>query len=269
MKLKLEDLESLNIAHQKRLSKAKVSDSVDIEVLLHERDQFANKNANMTNYILATHKKSSKDIEEKNEALQDLSRTVARYETHIIKLEEAVSCEKDTSRHLREQLTDNIGRQNLAKKRIEILQGELLSAKNASEISNDLQMLQTKTNSELVKCVDEMEQLMCVSKQLVKGEEPNIFKLIGVHSSAMRAHGASHSRSLFPWSENVANNPDQTKDNSSQRGLIPTNDDNIKRLRDILQSIEKIRKQVSELREILSDRYAESIADNVSNCSTQ
>ena len=50
---------------------------------------------------------------------------------------------------------------------------------------------------------------------------------------------------------------------------MPTNDDRIKELRDILKSIEKIRMQVSELRELLSERYAESIADNVSNCSTQ
>ena len=48
-----------------------------------------------------------------------------------------------------------------------------------------------------------------------------------------------------------------------------TSDDQIKELKNTLKSIDKMRSQVVELREQLSERYAESIADNVSNCTTQ
>ena len=48
-----------------------------------------------------------------------------------------------------------------------------------------------------------------------------------------------------------------------------TSDNGIQELRNILKSIENIRMQVAELRENLSERYAESIAQNVSNCTTQ
>ena len=48
-----------------------------------------------------------------------------------------------------------------------------------------------------------------------------------------------------------------------------TDEDRLKELRDVLKSIEKIHSDVSELRELLSEKYAESIADNVTNCITQ
>ena len=48
-----------------------------------------------------------------------------------------------------------------------------------------------------------------------------------------------------------------------------TSDDGIQELRYILKSIENIRNEVANLRESLSERYAESIAENVSNCTTQ
>merc|ERR1712061_703843 len=40
LQLKLTGLETLNISHEKRLQKVKNSDSVDLEVLLHERDKY-------------------------------------------------------------------------------------------------------------------------------------------------------------------------------------------------------------------------------------
>ena len=46
-------------------------------------------------------------------------------------------------------------------------------------------------------------------------------------------------------------------------------EDRIKELKNTLKSIDIIRSEVVELREHLSERYAESIADNVSNCTTQ
>ena len=48
-----------------------------------------------------------------------------------------------------------------------------------------------------------------------------------------------------------------------------TDEDRIKEQRDVLKSVENIRKDVSELREILSEKYAESIADNITNCAMQ
>ena len=48
-----------------------------------------------------------------------------------------------------------------------------------------------------------------------------------------------------------------------------TSEDRIKELKTTLKSIENIRIEVVELREHLSERYAESIANNVSNCTTQ
>ena len=57
--------------------------------------------------------------------------------------------------------------------------------------------------------------------------------------------------------------------NSLQLGKVQTDDDRIKELRDILKSIGNIRKDVSELREILSEKYAESVADNITNCAMQ
>ena len=50
---------------------------------------------------------------------------------------------------------------------------------------------------------------------------------------------------------------------------LVTSDDRIQGLQNILKSIENIRKQVANLREDLSEKYAESIAENVSNCTTQ
>ena len=46
-------------------------------------------------------------------------------------------------------------------------------------------------------------------------------------------------------------------------------DDRIKEVRSILISVEGIRKEVDELREYLSEKYAESVAESVSNCTTQ
>ena len=46
-------------------------------------------------------------------------------------------------------------------------------------------------------------------------------------------------------------------------------DDRIKEVRSILISVEDIRKEVGELREYLSEKYAESVAESVSNCTTQ
>ena len=46
-------------------------------------------------------------------------------------------------------------------------------------------------------------------------------------------------------------------------------DDRIKEVRSILLSVEDIRNEVGELREYLSEKYAESVAESVSNCTTQ
>merc|ERR550525_759443 len=153
--------------------------------------------------------------------------------------------------NLRRQLTTNIGRQSAARKRIESLGEELLSAKHACEISEDVQLLQTKTHLEMVKCVDEMKQLMCVSKQMVNGEDLDVSMLLGIHSSGINRQETLPSLIHFSSSKMVTNT-DQTIGNS-QRPLMSTNEDRIKELRDILKSIQHIRKQVSELRQILSE----------------
>ena len=70
----------------------------------------------------------------------------------------------------------------------------------------------------------------------------------------------------------LLNNTYQISDPAKESMLAKksvTSDDGIQELRNILKSIESIRKQVADLRENLSERYAESIAENVSNCNTQ
>ena len=121
----------------------------------------------------------------------------------LLELKEALESQKDSNRHLREQVTDNIGRQDALKKRIEDLEIKLHSSENKNEISQDLQFLQIKTNSELSKCVNEMKQLMHVSKQLVNGEDPNVSMLIGVHSSTPVLHSTCSSSSPSLSHENT------------------------------------------------------------------
>ena len=70
----------------------------------------------------------------------------------------------------------------------------------------------------------------------------------------------------------LLNNTYQISDPAKESMLAKksvTSDYAIQELRNILKSIESIRKQVADLRENLSERYAESIAENVSNCNTQ
>lgn len=263
-RLKVLELEAENLSHQKRLTKSNSPGTLDIESILHQRDKLKKENANLKQFILATQKKHTKDIDEKNQSLQKLSEKTAQDQHYIDNLKESLSCQTDSTKHLREQLTENIVRQNVLKKRIEILEEELLSSKNKNEINQDLEILQFKTNSEFLKCVDEMKQLMHVSNQLVSGEEPNVSMLIGVHSTTpvTRSHYSN------PFRNELTNNLAQTKDSVLSKQNI-TSDDRIHELRNILKSIENIRKQVSDLREQLSEKYAESIAENVSNCATQ
>ena len=201
-RLRVEQLESDNIAHEKRLSKSNTPGSVEeIEVLLHERDRLAKENDNLKNFVLVTHKKTSLSFAQKSKDCQKLSEKITQNETIMAELKESLVCEKDTSKHIREQLTDSIGRLSIAKNRIEILEEEIYSSNNKNEVSQDLQMLQTKTNAELITCVDEMKQLMYVSKQLVNGEDPNISMLIGVQTSAFHTRTNSYSSKSFGLSD--------------------------------------------------------------------
>ena len=259
LKLRIEELEAENIAHQKRLQRSSTSNDVNIEGLLHDRDKLKKENDTIKHYILATTKKNSKEMDLKNNKIKELSEKSRVNDNMIDELKEELECQKDTNRHLREQVTDHISRQELLKKRIEELEIKLNSSENKNEISQDLQFLQTKTNSELLKCVNEMNQLMHVSKQMVNGEDPNVSMLLGVQSSTPVLQSNRSSMSSNMSKENICNAA--KKSNSSE--------DQIKELKNILKSIENIRGQVVELREHVSDRYAESIADNVSNCTTQ
>ena len=302
LKLKIEQLQAENIAHEKRASKSNTSGTVNIEGILFEKDKLAKENENLKKYVIAITKKHSRDMENKSTTLQNMSEKIVEGEGKVAELKDSLTSEQSSNKHLREQITTNIARQIDLKKKIELLNEELVSSKNKNDTSKDLEILHVKANVELVKCVNEMKQLMHVSKQLAKREEPDISMLIGYSSSAIASEGASTFKPTLPHLHDNFNSgkfiittikygavigivmhrtvlaniliysiaifTGRSKGQLVQKKPASV-DDRIKEVRSILLSVEDIRKEVGELREYLSEKYAESVAESVSNCTTQ
>ena len=198
LKLKIEQLQAENIAHEERASKSSTSGTVNIEGLLFEKDKLAKENENIKKYVIAITKKHSRDMENKSTTLQNMSEKIVEGEAKVAELKDSLTSEQSSNKHLREQITTNIARQIDLKKKIELLNEELVSSKNRNDTSKDLEILHVKANVELVKCVNEMKQLMHVSKQLAKREEPDVSMLIGYSSSAIASEGASTFKPTLP-----------------------------------------------------------------------
>ena len=198
LKLQIEQLQAENIAHEKRASKSNTSGTVNIEGVLFEKDKLAKENENLKKYVIAITKKHSRDMENKSTTLQNMSEKIVEGEGKVAELKDSLTSEQSSNKHLREQITTNIARQIDLKKKIELLNEELVSSKNKNDTSKDLEILHVKANVELVKCVNEMKQLMHVSKQLAKREEPDVSMLIGFSSSAIASEGASTFKTTLP-----------------------------------------------------------------------
>ena len=198
LKLEIEQLQAENIAHEKRASKSSTSGTVNIEGVLFEKDKLAKENENLKKYVIAITKKHSRDMENKSTTLQNMSEKIVEGEGKVAELTNSLTSEQSSNKHLRDQITTNIARQIDLKKKIELLNEELVSSVNKNDTSKDLEILHVKANVELVKCVNEMKQLMHVSKQLAKREEPDVSMLIGFSSSAIASEGASTFKSTLP-----------------------------------------------------------------------
>ena len=221
----------MNRAHAERLSKAKSNEGgQNVEVLMEERDSLSSESKKLKKYVLFQQKRYEKRVDELNRNLQLKTDECHSTQKALDQATEAYATAQDTNKHLREQVSSKIAKMNEMRAKMEALDREVEVCRNAESINTDASKLRARINRKMRKCVRELETLAKVSKQMVEGDDPNLSMLLGV-------------------------DPDVEATSES-------NDDELKRLNGDLEDLESAYKDISDLRQILTDKYAESFAEN-------
>ena len=91
----------------------------------------------------------------------------------------------------------------------------------------------------LCRCVKDFRCLAKVSKQILEGEDPNVSMLLGVES------------------RDASDDEDESQDSPSC-----SSEKQLEKLQADLNRLKSTHSDISDLRQLLTDKYAESFADN-------
>ena len=234
-KQKLLEAESVNQAHADRLAKARTSEGADVEVVLEERDVAQQENKQLKQYILFQQQRHQRHAEEGSKTLSACQSQVDDLRKALTRQTEAWSVEKDTNRLLREQVTEKVAQLALASKTVAMYEQELSQSKSSWQVHEDAEKLNARLFKKLSTCVADLHALSRVSSQVVGGSPPDMSLLLGV----------------TPSEDSLAPVP------------CPSGEEKLKALQTLYESLQETQDTLSRLRQMLTDRCAESIADSM------
>jgi len=251
LKMRLAEAEGLNKAHSDRLSKAKEATSRssgggragrghDLEVLMEENDVLQVENNKLKKYVKLQQQKYEKRGEELSAKLVAKTQECDSLGLELARKSEICQQEKDTSTHLRQQISDKIVSVSALRKKLEILESEVAVWRNSEAIDQDVVKIRSRVAKKLRRCVNDMQSLAKVSKQLVVGQNPNVSMLLGIE------HDDVTSAARGATTDDVTT--------TKQRELRGLESD--------LESLEETGQAIADLRQILTDKYADSCAQN-------
>lgn len=249
LKVRLSEAESLNVRHSDRLAAAAAavtskggqrSSKDHVEVLMEQKDSLASENDKLKRYVVFMKTRNEKRVEELTSGLKSEKERCAELESHLAVKSEEADALRVTADGLRAQVTTKITELNRLKKRSSILEDQLGRSQNAEAIDTDAEQIKVVIAKKLKRCVKDFQSLTQVSKQILGGEDPNVSMLLGVES-----RGGS-----------------DTDDDDGGEDNVQGSESRLNRLHRHLDQVKATQADIRELRQILTDRYAESFAEN-------
>ncbi len=225
LRLKVAAFEEDATARRRRIARG--ANEEDKENSLTLADDLREENAKLNKFVVIatkTRQRDVKTIDELNGRLRDLS----------LKVEDARSeleTEKSTNRFLREDLTKTIAAGNALQRQTDALKRETLEV-------GDLERHYEKLSSETSRCLADLAALSSSASQMLRGHEPDISALLGIHDRETSFEKSS-------------------SESESRLDCV---------LRQIEQ-VRNVRKEIVVIRDAVSEQYAENLGNRM--CITQ
>jgi len=247
LKLKLSEAEALNRRHSERLSAAAAvvsgkaagqrSSKEHVEVLMEQKDSLVSENDKLKKYVVFQKARNEKRERELTSGLKSERERCTELETHLGKKTEEAASLRVTADGLRDQVGAKVAEMNQLRKKSGILEDQIARSRNAEAVDTDAEQIKIVIAQKLKRCVKDFQSLTQVSKQILGGDDPNVSMLLGVES-----RGGS-----------------DTEDGEDEnRGA----ESRLNRLHRDLDQLKATQADIRELRQILTDKYAESFAEN-------
>jgi len=247
LKLKLAEAESLNRGHSDRLARAaaEVDDlnpttpaaAGKLEVVMEQRDSLKSENDKLKKYVVYQKNKNEKTVQDLKSSLLEKSDECSSLEQQLSNKREEAESLQGTTVHLRDQIGGKIQSINQLQRKIVILEDQLADSQNSQTSRSDRDNLINAITHKLHRCVSDFKSLSQVSKQLLSGEDPNVSMLLGIESR------------------------DHSDNEAEDQGVIAQERD-LPRLKSDYDLLKTVHADISELRQVLTDKYAESFTEN-------
>ena len=216
-----------------------------------ERDEYQQENEGLRKVLAITQAKHKKELTkaktELAKARESLrERTRALDETTAKSQEEAA-----TNGFLREDLTETKGRAAALELQLESCRREIDALKQGQGQTLGLERHYRRLAKELDRCVGDLHSLSSVTKQLLEGQEPSVSMLLGIKDYRSQQDSAASSGeetdggSLMPLTQRL---------------------DEVERQ---CAKVKEIRADIRSIREGIAEKYAETLGDNMTSCTTQ
>uniref|UniRef100_A0A0K2TQS9 Uncharacterized protein n=1 Tax=Lepeophtheirus salmonis TaxID=72036 RepID=A0A0K2TQS9_LEPSM len=234
--LRLDVAEDKLKSHMKRLETSKrINPEERVESLEIE-------NTRLKKYIQCLKSRNKKEQDQKEAQYKQSQNKIGTLSDELTAVNEQSIKYRENIDLLRNSLQNIETKYTSASKRIKILENELSNSHSSSDRAEEMNDTVQKLVKEFGVCLNEMNSLSILSKQVVSGEDPNLSLLLGVERL---------SATFLPLSE------------------VKDSEDKLYTLKSQLVELKKIKKEISEMRQILADKYAENLGNNMTSCITQ
>ncbi|KAB1268632.1 Centrosomal protein of 85 kDa [Camelus dromedarius] len=186
------------------------------------------------NFAFQIVEKQQQKIDQLHSQVQSLEQEVAQEEGTSQALKEEAQRRETALQQLRTAVKElSVQNQDLIEKNL-TLQEHLRQAQPGSPSSSDTAQLAFELHQELASCLQDLQAVCSIVTQRAQGRDPNLSLLLGIHSAQ---HPGTHLDLQKP--------------------------DVIRRK---LEEVQQLRRDIEDLRTIMSDRYAQDMGEN---CVTQ
>ena len=242
-------------AHTRRQSEAKALTESDKENILQQRDEFQEENEGLKKYLAITQAKQKKEISRLKEELTKAKESVKETNKDLCDTASKYQDERSTNAFIREDLTKTKVRVVALERQLEACHSEIDLLRQGQGETSGLERHYALLSRELGKCVHDLQSLSAVTKQLLDGQDPNVSALLGI-----KDYGVTR--------VDAASSGDETDGGGCQGQHQPLRE-RLAAVEEQCAKVKEIRSDIKSIRESVSDKYAETLGDNMTSCVNQ
>ncbi|CAB4069195.1 CEP85 [Lepeophtheirus salmonis] len=164
----------------KRLETSKRINPEEIEVLVERVESLEIENTRLKKYIQCLKSRNKKEQDQKEAQYKQSQNKIGTLSDELTAVNEQSIKYRENIDLLRNSLQNIETKYTSASKRIKILENELSNSHSSSDRAEEMNDTVQKLVKEFGVCLNEMNSLSILSKQVVSGEDPNLSLLLGV-----------------------------------------------------------------------------------------